>query len=134
MPDWNQDKLKPLKQIVENYYDFLNTGDSILIENNLSEDIILSRGKLTHGINETLAWFQILLTAKPLEFKLLDATKDLFSESEAQILMYYNIVKEPENEIFVESLFLKKENNHWKINRIFGISFEPESHKKYFDK
>jgi hypothetical protein len=134
MPDWNQDKLKPLKQIVENYYDFLNTGDSILIENNLSEDIILSRGKLTHGINETLAWFQTLLTAKPLEFKLLDATRDLFSQSEAQILMYYNIVKEPENEIFVESLFLKKENNHWKINRIFGISFEPESHKKYFDK
>jgi hypothetical protein len=134
MPDWSQDKLKPLKQIVENYYDFLNTGDSVLIENNLSEDIILSRGKLTHGINETLAWLQTLLTAKPLEFKLLDATTDLFSKSEAQILMYYNIVKEPENEIFVESLFLKKENNHWKINRIFGISFEPESHKKYFDK
>ena len=133
MPNWKSKELSQIKIIIDQYVDFLNTGNSEQFEKLLSNEIILSRGKTAIGIHETVEWFKTLLPKRDsLKFDLLDATATLFNPEEAQIILYFNIKKEPSNETFIESLFLLRDEDKWKINRIFGLSYEPESHIKHF--
>ena len=70
-----------------------------------------------------------------MEFELLDASAGFFSGDEAQLLLYMEIYQNgTKKELFIESMNLRREDDDWKISQLFGLSYEPEFHRRYFGK
>jgi len=137
MPDWNNKKYLPLKKLTESYVNCFNNRDFELLRKQLSNSVILERGKTVEGKDEVISHLKDLFNRKDLEnikFELIDATAGCFTETESQLILYLEIMQDGvKKETFIESLLLIKEDEDWKINRIFGITFEPDAHKKYFE-
>ena len=137
MPDWNNTKYLPLKQLTEIYINCFNNRDFELLKKHLSDSVILERGKTAEGKDNVINHLKDLFSRKDLEnikFELIDATAGFFTEKESQLILYLEIMQGGvKKETFIESLLLIKEDKDWKIDRIFGITYEPDAHKKYFE-
>ena len=137
MPDWNNKKYLPLKKLTEIYVNCFNNRDFELLKKYLSNSVILERGKTTEGKDNVINHQKDLFSRKDLDnikFELIDATAGFFKEKESQLILYLEIMQGGvKKETFIESLLLIKEDKDWKIDRIFGITFEPDEHKKYFE-
>lgn len=136
MPDWREKKYSPFKVLVETYVRALNERAFQNLEYVLTEDIVLSRGLIRTGKEEVLSFLKSILSQQDtnsIKFELLDASMGFFNENEAQILLYLQIYQGGEKrEIHIESLFMNMHGNSWFISRIFGISYSPEEHNKFF--
>ncbi len=102
----------------------------------MTEDIVLSRGLIRTGKEEVLSFLKSIFNQQDtnsIKFELLDASMGFFNENEAQILLYLQIYEGGEKrELHIESLFMNMHGNSWFISRIFGISYSPEEHSKFF--
>ena len=136
MPDWNNKKYLPLKKITEIYVNCFNNRDFELLKKHLSNSVILERGLTAEGKDKAVTQLENLFNRKDLEnikFELIDATAGFFNKKESQLILYLEIMQDGvKKETFIESLLLIKEDKNWKIDRIFGITYEPDAHKKYF--
>lgn len=136
MPDWDNKTYLPLKKVIEGYINSLNYRDYSLLNELFTDKIIISRGKSVEGKEKAINLFKDLFKREMFEnikFEAIDATAGFFSSDESQIILYLEIyLGEKKKEVFIETLNLLKENGKWKIRRIFGLSLDPEDHKKYF--
>ena len=136
MPEWTTKKLIPLKELIEIYVNCLNSRDFDSLLEHLTEDVTIARGKTVSGKTKFIELLQDLFSRESLsniKFELIDATADFFNENEAQILLYFEIFQDAQKkETFIESLFLAKTNDKWKLDKVFGLSFDPKAHKKCF--
>ena len=137
MPDWNNKNFIHLKKLIEDYILSLNNQNFELLNKYLSHSVIISRGKTVEGKEKVINLFRDLFGKKVLEnvkFELVDTSACFFNDNEAQIILFTETFQNnKKKETFIETLNLIKENDkEWKIHRIFGLSYEPEFHRKYF--
>lgn len=136
MPNWNLDEYRPIKDLVTDYVNGLNNRNYQLLAKHLSADCIMAKNSALKGVGEVIKWFENTFDnedCRTLKFELVDASANFFSTTEAQVLLYLQIFKDFEpQQIHIESLYLSKSKEVWKISRIFGLGFDPESHSEYF--
>lgn len=138
MPDWNHDSYRTIKELIERFLSSLNDRDYHLLEDCLADEIVMSREDTYRGKEEVIGWYRKMFSGTEhgaVEFELLDASTGLFSEDQAQVILYTEIYQNRvEKELFIESMNVVRKDGHWKISQLFGLSYEPESHREYFGK
>ncbi len=138
MPDWNDQKYRAVKGLIEKFLSSLNNREYPDLENCFSDDIVMTREETYRGKEQVIGWYREIFSRtehRAIEFELLDASAGFFSEEEVQVILYTNIYQNGTmKELFIESMNLRKEDLSWKISQLFGLSYEPESHSKYFDR
>jgi len=136
MPNWNLEEYRPIKDLITDYVNGLNNRDYKSIAKHLTETCIMAKHCALTGVSEIINWFANTFEnedCRTLKFELVDASANFFKESESQALLYMQIYKNQQpQQIHIESLYLVKSDNSWKINRIFGLGFDSESHNEYF--
>jgi len=137
MPDWDHVKYAGIKTLIVQYIEALNSRDFVSLSLLLTDDCAISRGSETHGKENVIILFKELFNREHLlkvKFELFDATAGIFSDNEAEVILYTKIFQDDtEKEIFIESLRLIKSGNLWQITRIFGLSYEPKFHSRHFE-
>jgi len=138
MPDWDHHEYRAMKELVERFPSSLNDREYPVLESCFSDEIVMTREKTYRGKEQVTGWYRGMFSRTEhgaAEFELLDASAGLFSEDEAQVILYTELYQNgAKKELFIECMNLRREDGRWKISRLFGLSYEPESHRRYFGK
>ena len=138
MPDWNDEQYRPMKELVERFLSSQNDREYAILESCLSDEIVMTREAAYRGKEPVIGWYRRMFSRTEhgaVAFELLDASAGFFSEDEAQVILYTELYQDgAKKELFIESANLRKEHGRWKISQLFGLSYEPEFHGKYFGK
>lgn len=137
MPEWNTIELLPLKQIILHYINSFNNRDFDQLGDLFTPEISIIRGDTVSGKERVVNLFKQLFGHEhfnDIKFEVVDATAGVYNENEAQIILYCEIYNGDQKlETFVETLALKMIGDYWKIDKIFGLSLDMESHRAYFE-
>ena len=138
MPDWNRHEYRAMKELVERFLSSLNDREYPVLESCFSDEIVMTREDTYRGKEQVIGWYRRMFSRTErgaVEFELLDASAGLFSEDEAQVILYTELYQNgAKKELFIESVNLRREDGLWKISQLFGLSYEPEFHRRYFGK
>jgi len=136
MPNWNLEEYQPIKGIITDYINGLNNRNYQMLANHLHPDCRMAKSTILQGGKQIVDWFSNTFSSdecNSLQFELVDASANFFSDQEAQALLYLQIYKQNQPiQIHIESLYLTKNKGIWQISRIFGLGFDHESHAEYF--
>lgn len=139
MPNWDKDRLKPLKEVIISYIKSINEKYYVVMNEIFSDDIVINKGEEFNikGKEKVIKWFRDTIEKSNIQFELIDASTGMFSTEEAVVLLWiyiYDGNNQKKIDEYVESTLFRIIDNKWKICCCFGIGFSPKSHKKYFDK
>ncbi len=130
-------RVTTLKQVILHYINSFNNREFTKLGELFTQDISIIRGDAVSGKENAINLFDQLFGHehfKEIKFEVVDATGGVYNENEAQIILYCEIYNGDQKlETFVETLGLKMIGDYWKIDKIFGLSLDMESHRAHFE-
>lgn len=139
MPNWNDNELKGIKDFTVKYITALNKKDFHILRECFAEDAVLHRAMKNHiGRDAIIEWYESQLNAGHIQFELMDASACMLPDSSAKCILWFEIYAKgygkEKKDIIIETIDLIKTDGIWEIRKCFAMGYNPDEHKKYFEK